>query len=104
MGENEPMTTTSSSGHHHDHPDVDTATLRRAEDGSEILYALATHLNAYGSTRYAEQVSNAAHAVRQITARHPAADPAPENDPRGAGEHAGEIGRRLELSRYLGRD
>lgn len=75
---------------------VDTATVRQAEDGSEILYGLARQLKAAGAGRaYVAQMRNAAHAIHEITQLHPEAGHADEDTAFGAMEHASEIHKRL---------
>lgn len=75
-------------------PDVITA--RRAEDGSEILYALARRLEAGGAaTSYVDQVRGAAHAVYQLTRQYDGSVPTYPEDSIGASEHATEISQTL---------
>ena len=75
---------------------LDLATLRRAEDGSEILYGLARRLEAAGASReYVDQVRNTAHAIYEITQLHPDADTTGEDTAYGAKEHASEINKSL---------
>ncbi|MGO1532335.1 MAG: hypothetical protein ACTHXC_12980 [Brachybacterium sp.] len=75
---------------------LDLATLRRAEDGSEILYGLARRLEAAGARReYVDQVRNTAHAIYEITQLHPDADTKGEDTAYGAKEHASEINKSL---------
>lgn len=75
---------------------LDLATLRRAEDGSEILYGLARRLEAASASRaYVEQVRNTANAIYEITQMHPGADTKGEDTVYGAMEHASEINKSL---------
>lgn len=75
--------------------DVDETSVRRAENGSEMLYGLAQQLEHAGkSPRYVQQVRNAAHAIIEVLEHHPAHNAGPEKyseDGLGAGEHATEI-------------
>lgn len=75
---------------------LDLAALRRAEDGSEILYGLARRLEAAGASRgYVDQVRNTAHAIYEITQLHPGAGTNGEDTAYGAKEHASEINKSL---------
>lgn len=85
---------------HSDPTSPDPFTLRQAEDGSEILYALARRLEAGGATSsYVDQVRGAAHAVYQVTQLHREDKPAYREDTIGAGEHATEIAQTLRPRR-----
>lgn len=72
--------------------EIDVATIRRAEDGSEILYGLARRLED-GDARqeYVDQVRSAGHAIRELTRLHSASSTVEEDSVFGAMEHANEI-------------
>lgn len=74
----------------------DSTELRRAENGSEMLYGLARHLEAAGADVYARQVRNSAYAVHQIASLHPAAG-GTDVDGMAAKEHSSQIAHRLRL-------
>jgi len=71
--------------------DIPVPTIRDAENGSEILYALARRLEANRAhPHYVEQIRRTARAMREVTNFHPEHDPSP-SDCIGASEHATEI-------------
>lgn len=94
---------------------IDLTTLANAQDGSEILFAVARLLEQkqgeeYG---YAHQIRQAAHAVRDMTDQMQPwivaneGDPllqrmwqeiSPRDDVMGAGEHRSELAYRLGIS------
>lgn len=81
----------------HPFEDVDTTTVRRAENGSEMLYGLAQQLEHAGKAPgYVRSVRNAAHAIIEVLEHHPAHNAGPEKyreEHLGAEEHASEIQR-----------
>ena len=75
--------------------EIDLTTLRRAEDGSEILYGLARMLEVAGAHQaYVDQVRHAGHSIRELTRLHPESSTV-EEDFIGAYEHASEINKSL---------
>jgi hypothetical protein len=80
----------------------DLGTLREAEDGSEILFALGRVLEANGAAPgYVAQVRTAANAVRDLTDLHPDHGTSERDGVFGAAEHASELRHQL-LSRQAG--
>lgn len=75
--------------------ELSVSELRRVEDGSAILLALADLLESKGALVYADQVRNDARAVQLLTQDHPSA-----TDPAGIAsfavpEHRSEILNKL---------
>lgn len=76
--------------------DVDVALLRRAEQASEMTYALARVLESAGhNPGYVDQVRSSAHAARELARLHPDASDVEEDSGLSAGEHTSEIVRSL---------
>lgn len=76
--------------------DVDVACLRRAEQASEMTYALARVLESAGhNPSYVDQVRSSAHAARELARLHPDASDVEEDSGLSAGEHTSEIVRSL---------
>lgn len=76
---------------------VEGPVLRKAEDGAEMLFALARFFEFKGDKAYTEQIRNAAHAVREIVEQHPNADLGDPDSVFGANEHANKIRVLLNL-------
>lgn len=76
--------------------DVDVALLRRAEQASEMTYALARVLESAGhNPSYVDQVRSSAHAARELARLHPDASDVEEDSGLSAGEHTSEVVRSL---------
>ncbi|GAA1563528.1 hypothetical protein GCM10009691_41350 [Brevibacterium picturae] len=81
--------------------DVDVAVLRRAEQASEMTYALARILeSADHNPSYVDQVRSSAHAARELARLHPDASDVEEDSGLSAGEHTSEIVRSLSKRTY----
>lgn len=77
---------------------IDAADLQEAEDGSEILFALARIIEQWGQDEaYVDQVRTAAHVVRDLTELHPAAASAERDRASGAHEHVSHLRQVLGL-------
>lgn len=74
-----------------DIPVIDTATFQRAEDGTEMLFALARFFEYKGDKSYTEQIRNAAHAMREIIQKASGEEIGEADSLFGANEHASKI-------------